>query len=169
MNILLRRAAAASISALLLVGFAPGLTSAARAEMTPEQASAYYLAHECRNSLALFLFVDEVTRDGSVRFADVKKRLPRFKREVGKLGRAQIRFAERLLAPPDVWPASVAPTVQAVAGAGLKSGAFLARSADARTPRAWWRAFSRANGQIQKVENGKTDIRVLLNLSPTEC
>jgi hypothetical protein len=169
MTINLRHIIAGAISALLLVGFAPAFTSPAHAEMTPEQAGAYYLAHECRNSLALYLFVHEMTRRGSIRFADVEKRFPRFKREARKLGAAQTRFATRLLGPPDVWPAQVATSVQAVVDAGFKSGRFLARAGQAPTPRSWWRTFWKANGQITKVEKGKAEIRVLLNLSPTEC
>ena len=56
-----------------------------------------------------------------------------------------------------------------VAQAGLRSGAILGRAAQASTPSRWWRLFKKANSQITKVESGKTQIRVLLNLPPSEC
>src|SRR4051794_40665174 len=159
MNINSRRLIAGAISALVLVAFATPLVSPAQAEMTPEQASAYYLTQECRNSVALFLFIDEVTRHGSIVFGDVEKRFSRFKREAKRFGAAETRFATRLLSPPDLWPAPVAGAVQVVADAGLKSGEMLNRAAQASTARAWWRQFRKANSQITTIENGKTQIR----------
>ncbi|MFC7495156.1 MULTISPECIES: hypothetical protein [unclassified Nocardioides] len=169
MDINLRHLIACSTSGLLLVVLAPVTASAAPAEMTPEQAGAFYLRHECRNNVALFLFIDEVTRNGYIRPADVEKRFSRFKKETRKLGVAQTRFATNLLAPPDLWPAPVAGSVQAVADAGLRSGDLLGRAAEASKPQGWWRKFRKANRQMIEVEDGKTEIRTLLNLSETEC
>lgn len=114
-------------------------------EMTQQQAGRYYLKVTCPKDVVRVRFNRVVFGpDDDVTLAEVRRRLPEFKRVSGEFGRANYRWARGLLNPPAPWPSSVDGPIDTAATKILGVSRALGAASRSSTAVEWARHVAKA-------------------------
>lgn len=154
------------VAGLVSVGAAPaGAVVLADEEMSEQRAGRYYLRDACEANEAQVRFSRTVFGpDNSVSFAEIRRRLPEFKRAAGALAPPMYRWARSLLNPPAPWPSSVANPVDSLASKLLRMEKMLRSASVAVTARGFYNQLS-AMSKLTRSFPSAT-IRARLDLPP---
>jgi hypothetical protein len=151
-----------ALAAALVFGAVP-TASARAAEMSKEQAGAYFMTSVCASNAA----IDEMNRevygpDNWITEAEVKRRFAAIKAATKPYARSHYKFARALINPPAVWPSSVAGPVEVTASRLLRVHALVRSASAARTAGRWLELMNRAHN----IKTPTSTIRAGLDLPP---
>lgn len=133
--------AAALAAALLSLVVVPpaGAAASADEEMSKERAGKYFLKSACAGKEKADRFSRIVFGpDNQVSFAEIRRRLPEFKRAAGDVAPAVYRYGRALLNPPKAWPSNVAKPVNTLAKNILRSSKLFDAASTAVTARGYY-------------------------------
>lgn len=148
-----------------LVGAGPAVAVPSDEEMSEKRAGQYYMRAACAHNEAAERFSKVVFGpENAVSFAEIRRRLPEFKRAARALAPATYRWARALVNPPKAWPSSVANPVDTAASKLLRVHDLLRRASTAVSARGYYNALAQVSRLSRSMPTAT--IRARLDLPP---